>query len=61
MIVSIRTQLKMKDEIDLLLFCFPLIFFSLAYFIPLVSFYTSWKNKKIFGFLIFPEGKERDQ
>ena len=28
---------------------------------PLASFYTSWKNQKIFGFLIFSGGIERDQ
>ena len=35
--------------------------YSLIHFMPLVSFYTSWKHQKISGFLMFLGGIERDQ
>ena len=34
---------------------------SLAHFMPLISFYTPWKNQKTKGFLIFSRGIERDR
>ena len=34
---------------------------SLAHFMPLISFYTPWKNQKTKGFLIFSGGIERDR
>ena len=34
--------------------------YSLIHFMPLVSFYTSWKHQKISGFLMFLGGIERD-
>ena len=35
--------------------------YSLIHFMPLVSFYTSWKHRKTYGFLMFFGGIERDQ
>ena len=34
---------------------------ELTHSIPLVSFYTPWKNQKIPGFLMFSGGLEREQ
>ena len=34
---------------------------DLTYFMSLVSFYALWKHQKIYGFLMFSEGIERDQ
>ena len=34
---------------------------TLTHFIPLVSFYTPWKHRKAFGFVVFSGGIERDQ
>ena len=37
------------------------ILVSLSHYMPLFSFYTSWKHQKTKGFLMFSGGIEREQ